>query len=54
MDNEGFIHFLIFIITNELKRDVRGIMGFLIVIPCFMADAISLHCGLSASGLDLL
>lgn len=29
-------------------------MGFPTVIPRFMADAVRLHCGLAASGLDLL
>lgn len=35
LDNEGFIPFLIFIITNELKRDVMGLMGLPIVIALF-------------------
>lgn len=35
LDNEGFISFLIFIITYELKRDVMGLMGLPIVIALF-------------------
>lgn len=41
-----FIHFLIFLITNELKKDIMSIRRFPIVIPRFMAGAISLHLAL--------